>query len=60
MSLKKAIIRSIVVVLIATASVAVGFLIENILDKIDRKNHPQDFSQYVSMYSKAYGVPEYI
>ncbi|MFY9381928.1 MAG: lytic transglycosylase domain-containing protein [Eubacteriales bacterium] len=60
MSLKKAIIRSIVVIMIATASVAVGFLIEGILDKIDRRNHPQSYSQYISVYSEAYGVPEYI
>lgn len=58
--IKKTILRSVAVIIIASLSVCVGFLIDNVLDDIDRKNHPQEFRDYVSKYSEAYGVPEYI
>lgn len=58
--IKTTILRSIAVILIITLSIGVGFLIDNILDGVDRKNHPQEYSEYVSEYSEAYGVPEYI
>lgn len=58
--LKKTILRSITVLLIVSLSIGVGLLIDHILDGVDRKNHPQEYSEYVTKYSTAYGVPEYI
>ena len=58
--IKTTILRSIAVIVIISLSVCIGFLIDSILDNIDRKNHPQEFSDYVTEYSEAYGVPEYI
>lgn len=58
--IKKTIISSITVIIIAALSVGVGFLIDGIYDGIDRKNHPREYAEYVTKYSSAYGVPEYI
>ncbi len=58
--LKKALLRSIAVIVIVALSVASGIGISYVLDKMDRAGHPREFSQYVEKYSKEYGVPEYI
>lgn len=58
--LKKALVRSAAVILIVTLSILSGLWINSIFDKMDRKSHPREFSEYVEKYSKLYGVPEYI
>ncbi len=58
--IKNTVIRSITVILIVSLSICVGLIIDKILDGVDRRNHPQDYSEYVTEYSEAYGVPEHI
>ncbi len=57
---KKAIVRSIVIVSIILLSVICGFIFQTILDKVDRVNYPQKYSEYVEKYSYEYGIPEYV
>lgn len=52
--------RSIVILSILVISVLLGFLFQNICDRIDRSNYPCEYSEYVKKYSAEYGVPEYI
>lgn len=56
--MKKAVFRSIILVLIIGISVGLGFLIDNICHAIDKSSHPIEYSEYVEKYSKEYGVPE--
>ena len=60
--LKKAILRSVAVIVIVSLSILSGILINNILDKMDRSSHPRpdDYADFVTKYSAEYGVPEYI
>jgi soluble lytic murein transglycosylase len=58
--LQKAVMRSVIIMLILAASVTIGFLYQTIADKIERGRYPQGFSEYVEKYSALYGVPEYI
>ncbi|MBE6538200.1 MAG: lytic transglycosylase domain-containing protein [Ruminococcaceae bacterium] len=57
-TLKKAILRSIALILIIGISIAAGFIIDGICDAIDRKTHPRTYSEYVEKYSAIYDVPE--
>lgn len=57
---KKAIIRSVVIISILVLSVISAFIFQAILDKMDRVNYPQKFSEYVSKYAYEYGIPEYV
>lgn len=45
---------------IAILSIAIGALSQTILHRIDLKNYPTDYSEYVEKYSDEYGVPQYI
>lgn len=56
--MKKAIVRSVVIVAIICLSVAAGFTVDKICRGIDKKTHPREYSEYVERYSDAYGVPE--
>ncbi len=58
--IKKTVLRSVVVILIVSLSVLIGILVENFFDGLDRDSHPRDYSDFVTKYSEAYGVPEYI
>ncbi len=58
--IKKTVLRSVVVILIVSLSVGIGVIIDGFFDGIDRDNHPREYSEYVTKYSEAYGVPEYI
>ena len=60
MKYKGALRRSAVILSILALSVLIGFLYQVIFDKIDRRNYPQKYSEYVQKYSEEYGVPEYI
>ena len=60
MKLKNTIVRSVVIIVILCLSMCMGLLYQTVWHKIDLKNHPRDFSEYVSKYAAEYGVPEYI
>ena len=60
MGLKKAAIRSVVIMIILALSVAIGFAYHLIWRQIDLKNHPREYSEWVSNYSEKFGVPEYV
>ena len=58
MKYKTTIIRSAVIISIAAAAVMIGFAYQAIWHRIDLKNYPRDFSEYVEKYSDEYGVSE--
>ncbi len=58
--IKKTVLRSIAVILIASLSVCIGLFADKFFDGIDREKHPREYSDFVAKYSSAYGVPEYI
>ena len=60
MKLRNTIVRSVVIIVILCLSLLCGLLYQTIWHRIDLKNHPRDFSEYVSKYAAEYGVPEYI
>ena len=57
---KKAIVRSIVIVIIILTSILFGMLFQTIWDAIDRANYPLKFTDSVEKYCADYGVPEYV
>lgn len=61
-TLKKALLRSVGVIVIVTLSVLSGLLVNYILDIMDRREYPmpEEYAGYVAKYSKEYGVPENI
>lgn len=58
--MKKALLHSLVVLLIITLSLACGWAYTAISDRIDRKNYPCLYEEYVQTYSVKFGVPEHI
>ena len=60
MNWKKTARRSAAILVILCLSVLAGFLYSVIWDKVDRVRFPREYAEYVSEYSAAYGVPEYI
>ena len=60
MKYKSGLRRSIVILVILALSVLIGFLFQVIGDGIDKKNYPQQYSEYVERYSDEFGVPEHI
>ena len=60
MRYRNTVTRSIVICLILVLSLGVGYIIDAICRKIDYKNHPREYTEYVEKYAAQYGVPEYI
>jgi len=60
MGLKKAVLRSIVIIVILALSVGIGLGYQKIWRAIDLKNHPREYSELVSEYASKLGVPEYV
>ena len=60
MKLKNTIVRSVVIIVILCLAMLCGLVYQTVWHRIDLKNHPRDFSEYVSGYAAEYGVPEYI
>ncbi len=60
MKIKKAALRSVVIIAIAAVSILIGVLYESISEKVDMKKYPVEYSSFVEKYSDEYGVPEYI
>lgn len=60
MKLRNTVVRSFVIIVILCLAMLCGLVYQTIWHRIDLKNHPRDFSEYVSKYAVEYGVPEYI
>jgi len=60
MKLRTTIVRSAVIVVILALSLGIGFVYQEIWHRIDLKNHPREYTEYVARYAAEYGVPEYI
>ncbi|MBQ4066435.1 MAG: lytic transglycosylase domain-containing protein, partial [Clostridia bacterium] len=56
----KAVMRSVVIITILLLSILCGFLFQLIWNGLDRMNYPQEYSDFVKVYSYKYGVPEYV
>jgi soluble lytic murein transglycosylase len=60
MNWKKTARRSAAIVIILVLSIVCALIYQVVWDKIDRQRYPRQYSEYVSEYSAAYGVPEYV
>lgn len=58
MKYKGTIIRSAAIASIAVLSILIGFAYQAIWHRIDLKEYPREFSEFVEKYSKEYGVSE--
>ncbi len=58
MKMKKALLRSAIIVAIILLSVGVGFICQMIGHRVDLKKYPREFSSFVEKYSRESGVPE--
>ncbi|MCI9449304.1 MAG: lytic transglycosylase domain-containing protein [Clostridiales bacterium] len=57
---KTPIIRSVVIITIAALSILAGFAYQAICERLDYRNYPQDYSEFVSKYAEEFGIPEHI
>ncbi len=60
MELKKAAVRSVVIVVILSLSLLIGAVYNEICRNIDLKNHPRAYAESVTKYAEEYGVPEHV
>lgn len=60
MNLKKAVLRSVVILSILALSVLAGFLYQSVWHSIDLKQYPREYETMVTEYAARYGVPEYV
>lgn len=60
MKIKKAVQRSLIIIIILLLSVVIGYVYSLIGHKSDIVSHPREYSEFVEKYSAEYGVPEYI
>lgn len=60
MKLKTAAQRSAVIIVILVLSMLFGYIYQTVGHRLDLKQHPREFSEYVERYCTEYGVPEYI
>lgn len=58
--MKKALIRSVLVVLAVAISIGVGFAYDKICTAIEKRTYPQKYQEFVEKYSRLYEVPEEI
>ncbi len=58
MKMKKALIRSAIIVAIILLSVGIGFISQTIGHRLDLKKYPRDFSTFVEKYAGERGIPE--
>ncbi len=58
--MRKAMIRSITVIVILSLVVASGLIYDKVCHELDKKQYPREYSQYVTKYAAEYGVPENI
>ncbi len=60
MKFKNAVQRSAVIVTILILSVLCGYLYQFVGHRLDLKNHPRAYAEFVEKYASEYGVPEYM
>ncbi len=60
MNWRKTARRSAAIVAILVLSILCALIYQVVWDKIDRQRYPRQYSDYVTEYSAAYGVPEYV
>jgi len=60
MKLRKSLFQSFVILVILFLSIVCGLVCHTIGQKIDIRNHPREYEEYVTKYAGEYGVPEYI
>ena len=60
MRFKSAAQRSAVIITIIILSALIGYIYQFIGHRMDLRNHPQEYTEFVAKYSYEYGVPEYI
>ena len=60
MRIKNTVVRSVVIIVILLLSIVSGSIYQAVWHRIDLKNHPREYTEYVEKYSAQYGVPEYI
>ena len=58
MRIKNTIIHSLVIITILLLSILSGSIYQAVWHRIDLKNHPREYTEYVQKYSAEYGVPE--
>lgn len=56
--MKKAVLRSVVAILLIAAAIGAGFLAERIYGNIRSRSYPRSYSALVTKYSDEYGVPK--
>lgn len=56
--MRTALIRTVILLLIVGLSLGIGFGIDAICDRIDRKTHPLKYMDFVEKYSEEYSVPK--
>lgn len=60
MNMKKAALRSLIIIIIAALSVVIGVSFQKISVKIDKNSYSTEYSGFVEKYAAEYGVPEYV
>lgn len=60
MKFKNAVQRSAVIISILILSAICGYLYHFIGHRMDLKNHPREYMEFVEKYAAEYGVPEYV
>ena len=60
MKFKNAVQRSAVIITILILSMLCGYLYQFIGHRLDLKNHPREYAEFVERYAAEYGVPEYV
>ena len=60
MKFKNAVQRSVVIITILILSMLCGYLYQFIGHRMDLKNHPREYEEFVEKYAAEYGVPEYV
>lgn len=58
--MKKALTRSLAVLIIIGLSLGIGFIYTSTYDKLEHRSYPLGFKNLVEKYSEKYGVPEII
>lgn len=60
MKFKNAVQRSAVIIVILALSMLIGYAYQFIGHRMDLKNHPREYEEFVAKYAAEYGVPEYV
>jgi len=58
MNLKRAAVRSAVIIVIAVISILFGVVFQKVSDNAERTKYPLKFEEFVNKYSDEYGVPK--